>query len=55
MRKYLKKFYPTQVVSSNLQIPPLLTLESKLDKTSLEKKEHYFTRFLLDCLRSQTL
>ena len=55
MRKYLKKFFPTQVVSFNPQIPPLLTLDSKLDKASLEKKEHYFTRFLLDCLRSQTL
>lgn len=44
LRKYLLKIY------NNMIIPPLLTLDGKMGKDKLEKKEYYFTKFLQDCL-----
>ena len=42
--KYLMKIY------NNMIVPPLMTLDGKMGKDKLDKKEYFFSKFLEDCL-----
>lgn len=47
LRKYLWKAYPNQY------IPPLIMTSKKLTEHAIQKKEEYFTKFLVNVLRNK--